>query len=171
MLRVRLAISLCLVCLVAVSLSACGGSGGSNPSGNNLASSSVARSPQAVRSALVLWFTAIRDENVSAACALTQGVYGGNAALSPCPKYYESQYFIPAVENSFDGGGNSVATLVIVAARAPLSDVAINGDQATVTLLDGSMREAIADNIELLYAGGSWRVLEYGVSGNYHIGV
>jgi hypothetical protein len=120
----------------------------------------------AVRNAVVQWFTAIREENVGAVCALTEGVSGGNAVRHTCADYYRSQYFTPAEQGSFDGGW-SVSKLIAAAQQLPLKDITVNGTHATLTMPPTSLGQYNTSEIDLVYIKGSWKVVEYGVAGNY----
>jgi hypothetical protein len=121
-----------------------------------------------VRNAVVRWFTAIREENVGAVCALTEGVSGGNAVRHTCADYYRSQYFTPAGQGSFDGGW-SVSKLIAAAQQLPLKDVTVNGTRATLTMPPTSLGQYNTSEIDLVYIDGSWKVLEYGVAGSYSV--
>ena len=122
----------------------------------------------AVRSAVVQWFTAIRNEDVGAACALTEGVTGGNSVKRPCTDYYRTSYFTPAEQASFYGGW-AVSSLIGAAQQLSLNSVMVNGASATLTMPPSSFGQYNTGEVDLVYIDGSWKVLEYGVVGSYSL--
>lgn len=154
----KLAVRIILILLLAGVVSACG-------SGSV---STISDGPDAVRSAVVQWFTAIHEENVGAICSLTEGVSGGNTVERTCAAYYRSSYFTPAQQESFDGGW-PVPRLLDAAHQLTLKNVMMNGTRATLTMPPSSLGQYNTSAIDLVYLNGSWKILEYGVAGGYRL--